>query len=199
MADRMGCLMGQIIDGHLKEVAIEYTGDYQDMDMDPVTTAFLNGLLNMLASDEVNPINAPAIAKEMGIKVIETSSSDSFDYTNLMTVTVSTSKMSSTVGGTVFGKNFPRIVQVNEVRLEMVPEGYFTFIQEENIPGAIGNIGSLLGENAINIERMTTGQGPGNGSGNDIVFLRTESPLSSSILKKLQSLPTIKAVIPLEL
>ena len=197
MADRMGCLIGQIIEGHLKEIAIEYTGDYQDMDMDPVTTAFLNGLLNLVVPDEVNPINAGAIAKEMGIRISETSSPESFDYTNLMTVTVKTSKLDITIGGTVFGKNSPRIVQINDVRLEMIPSGYFTIVQEENIPGAIGKIGALLGENAINIDRMTTGVGSNKES--DIVFLRTEKPVSTSIVEKLRALPMTKSVISLEL
>ncbi len=197
MADRMGCLLGQVIEGHLKQVAIEYTGDYQDLDRDPATTAFLNGLVNLLVPDEVNPINAPAIAKEMGIRVTETTSPDSFDYTNLMTVTVTTSKTTNTIGGTVFGKNSPRIVRINDVRLEMIPQGYFTLIHEENIPGAIGKIGAILGENAVNIDKMTTGVG--NNRDNDFVFLRTETPLLPSLVEQLRALPMIKSVTSLEL
>ncbi len=197
MADRMGCLLGQIIEGHLKQVSIEYTGDYHDMDMDPVTTAFLNGLLTLLVPDEVNPISAPAIAKEMGIRVTETTSPDSLDYTNLMTVTVTTSKTTNTIGGTVFGKNSPRIVRINDVSLEMIPQGYFTLIHEENIPGAIGKIGAILGENAVNIDKMTTGVG--NNRDNDFVFLRTETPLLPSLVEQLRTLPMIKSVTSLEL
>ena len=197
VADRMGCLVGQVIKGQLKQIDVEYTGDFQGMDMDPVTTSFLNGLLGLLVSEEVNTINAHAIAEEIGVKLSETYSSDSFDYTNLMTVAVTTSETVHTVAGTVFGKNSPRIVRINDVHLEMLPEGYFTLIYEESVPGAIGNIGALLGENAINIDRMTSGQT--NGLGSDVVFLRTESPLSPSVIERLRALPAVKMVTPLEL
>ncbi|MFO8011371.1 MAG: phosphoglycerate dehydrogenase [Dehalococcoidia bacterium] len=197
MANKMGALLAQLVDGQLKQVEIEYNGDFHDMDMDPVTTALIKGLLDPLISDEVNLVNAPSIAQEMGIRITQAESHESVDYTNLMTATVNTSKMATTVAGTVFGKNSPRIVRINEVRLEMIPEGYFTLIHEQNVPGAIGDIGALLGANAINIDRMTTGDSIEHE--NSVVFLRTEAPLSPDVVEKMRALPAIKAVTPLEL
>ncbi len=197
LADRMGYLLSQLMDGQIRQVAIEYNGDYQDLDMDPVTTALLNGLLNPIVSEGVNAVNAPSIAKEMGIRVTEAFSSESFDYINLMAVTIITPKSTITIEGTVFGKNSPRIVRVNDMHLELIPEGFFTLIREENIPGAIGKIGALLGENAINIDRMTTGVG--SDRNNDIVFLRTETAILPSVVEQLRSLPMVKSVTQMEL
>ncbi|MFO8100684.1 MAG: phosphoglycerate dehydrogenase [Dehalococcoidia bacterium] len=197
MADRMGCLLGQVLEGQLQRIEIEYAGDYQGLDMDPLTTALLNGLLNLLVPDEVNPINAHSIAQEMGIRVTETTSAESEDYTHLMTVKVMTSKETTTVAGTVFGKNSPRIVRVNDIPLEVIPDGYFTIIREDNVPGAFGMIGDILGKNSINIDRMTTGQTDSKSS--DVVFLGTESPLPTPIIEQLRALPTTKSVISLEL
>ncbi len=197
MADRMGCLLGQIIDGQLQRIGVEYTGDYHDMDMEPVTTALLNGLLSLLVPDDVNPVNAHAIAQEIGIRITETFSSESEDYTNLMTVTIITSKGITTVAGTIFGKNSPRIVRVDDIPLEMAPDGHFTIIREENVPGTFGMIGGILGENAINIDQMITGQTENMSS--DVVFLKTEASLLPSVIEKLRALSTTQSIISLEL
>lgn len=197
MADRIGCLQAQLISGQLKEVAIEYNGDYYGFDLGPVTTALLNGLLTPLVPEEVNSVNAPVLAQNMGIRIVETSSGDSFDYLNLMNVKIKTTDMTSTVAGTVFGKNSPRIVRINDIPLEIIPEGHFTLIHEHDVPGAIGAIGTLLGEHSINIDRMITSQGVE--ADNFVVFIRTDSVLSESVLEELRSLSMVKAVTPLEL
>jgi len=197
LADRIGCLQAQLIAGPVEEVVIEYIGDFQGLDLSPVTTALLNGLLKMMVQDEVNSVNAPIIAKNMGIKVTETTIGESVDYTNLISVKLITSEMINVVAGTIFGKNDPRIVRINNFRLEMIPKGHLSLIHNIDKPGAIGSIGMVLGENELNIEIMQVGQEE-DGERN-IVFLRTDKSISESVLKKLEALPMVKAVTPLEL
>ncbi|MFP4226875.1 MAG: phosphoglycerate dehydrogenase, partial [Desulfobacterales bacterium] len=197
LADRMGCLQAQLVSGHVKEIKIEYNGNFADVDLKPVSTAFLTGLLDVLSMEDVNAVNAPYIAKEDGIKVSESESDEAMEYNHLLTIEVITDEMSSVVSGTVFGRNYPRVVKINDFRLEMKPEGYLTLIHNLNIPGEIGSIGTLLGDNNINISKMTVGQEKA--GDRNIVFLRTDSALSDEILDALRNLPMSKSVTYLEL
>jgi D-3-phosphoglycerate dehydrogenase len=197
IADRLGCLLAQLVTGPFKEVGVEYAGDFHGLDLAPVTTALLKGLLTPSVAESVNSVNAPMLAKEMGIKVTETTSAESSDYLNLITVKAVTTEMSSSVAGTLFGRNDPRVVNIDDFRLEMVPEGYLALIHNLDKPGAIGSIGVVLGENDINIARMQVGQAK-DGERN-IIFLRTDTPMQDEVVKKLNDLPLIKSVIRLEL
>ncbi|MFP4159866.1 MAG: phosphoglycerate dehydrogenase [Desulfobacterales bacterium] len=198
MADRMGRMVAQLSHGYIKSVEIDYDGDFGDHDMSPVRTAVVCGLLEPLVLDDVNAVNAPYLAKEKGIKILESSSDDAQEFINLITVTVRTDKETNVVSGTLFGKSDPRIVRINDFRLEMRPEGYLALIHNMDIPGEIGSIGTILGENKVNIARMTVGQEEPDGQRN-IVFLRTDTPLSKEVLGKLENYPRTRQVIYMEL
>jgi D-3-phosphoglycerate dehydrogenase / 2-oxoglutarate reductase len=197
LADRMGCLQAQLIQGPVKEVIIEYTGDFQGLDLSPVTTALLNGLLAMMVKDEVNAVNAPIIAKDMGIKVTEITSGESLDFTHLISVKIVTTEMENIVAGTIFGKNDPRIVRINNFRLEIIPKGHLALIHNMDKPGAIGSIGTVLGENNLNIAKMQVGQ-ESDGERN-VIILMTDTPIPDQVVKQLMDLPMVKTVIPLTL
>ena len=197
LADRMGCLQAQLSKGPVKEVLIEYTGDFQDLDLSPVSTAVLKGLLTPILKDNVNFVNAPVIAKERGIKVKETFSSESEDYLNLITIRIATTEMASTIAGTVFGKKDVRVVKINNFRLEMIPYGHLTLINNVDRPGVIGSIGSVLGKHGINIAQMQVGQEKDGKK--TVVFLRTDAPIPEEVLEKLRVLKTVNSVTHFEL
>ncbi len=197
LGEKIGALQAQLIAGPVKEVLIEYMGDFQGLDMSPVTTAVLKGLLTPAVLDDVNFVNANFIAKERGIKVIETSTAETEDYINLINVKVVTIKMDSNVAGTIYGKKDPRIVKINKFRLELIPHGHLVVIHNVDKPGAIGCIGSILGEHAINIGRMHVGQAE-DGERN-IIFLRTDVTIPEAVQQQLQAMPLIKDVTVLEL
>jgi D-3-phosphoglycerate dehydrogenase len=195
LADRMGCLQAQIAAGPVTEVVVEYNGDFQDLDLTPVTVAVLKGLLTPMVKDDVNFVNAQVLAKERGIKVKETMSSDAADYLNLITVRVTSTEGENTVAGTIFGKNDPRFVRINNFRLEMIPEGHLALIHNMDKPGAIGSIGMVLGENQINIGRMQVGQEK-EGDRN-IIMLSTDTPIPDTVLDQIRKLSLVKTVTPL--
>jgi D-3-phosphoglycerate dehydrogenase len=196
LADQMGCLQAQLCGGAFKEVTIEYTGDFGKMDLSPVSTAVLKGLLTPVIKDDVNFVNAHAIAKERGIKVIETTSAESEDYINLITVRVLTTESTSTVSGTIFGKKDPRVVQIDKFRLELIPHGHMALIHNLDKPGAIGSIGSTLGKHKVNIGRMQVGQEQ-EGDRN-IIFMQTDTRIPDAVVEELRQLPLVKTVTPLE-
>ena len=198
LADRLGCMQAQLIEGRIKTVEIDYDGDFFDLDLAPVTTSVLCGLLEPIIMDDVNCINARYLAKEKGIRVQESTTDDAREFINLITVKVTTDKMVCSVSGTLFGKNNPRVVKINDIRLEMNPKGYMALIRNLDTPGEIGNIGMVLGENNINIARMALGRiEPGDGQ--NIVFLRTDTPLDDAILDRLRGLPQTRTVTYMEL
>lgn len=197
LADRMGCLQSQLTTGPIKEVVIEYAGDFYGLDLSPVTTAVLKGLLTPVLKDDVNFVNAHIIANERGVRVTESTSSESEDYLNLITTRVITTEMVNIVAGTIFGKKEPRIVKINSFRLELIPHGHLALIYNLDRPGAIGSIGITLGEHNINISRMQVGQEEG--GENNIIFLSTDTPIPDNALEVLRALPLVKTVTPLEL
>ena len=145
----------------------------------------------------VNFVNAPILARDRGIRVIESKTDTVDDFLNLITLRVKTPKMESSISGTLFGKYEPRIVRLNRFRLEALPEGHMLLIQNEDKPGIIGNIGVTLGKNKINIERMQVGQEKERGE--NIILLTTDRAVSAPALKELMSLPSVKSAMPLEL
>jgi len=196
LADQMGSLQAQLIKGPIKEVIIEYRGDFLGLDLTAITTSVLKGLLDSIAKDDINFVNAPVIAKEMGITVTEKEIPDAQEYLNLITVEIVTMQMTSTVSGTIFGKNQARVVRINSFRLEMIPKGHLALIHNVDVPGSIGEIGTMLGNCDINIGRMQVGQEE-EGDRN-IIFLATDTPIPESVLEELRDLRTVKSVTPLE-
>jgi len=197
LANRIGCLMAQLCKGAFKEIAIEYTGDFQGIDFTPVTTSLLKGLLSPSLKDVVNYVNAGVLAKEMGIKVSETTSSESGEYLNLITLKAVTTEMERQIAGTIFGKKRPQIVRIDDFQLSMEPEGYFAYIRNINKPGAFGNITTVLGKHGININRMNVGLSDEEAT--NIIFLSTDTPISDEILSEIEVLPLVESIKFIEL
>ncbi len=195
LAERVGRLQAHLIQGKLKEVSIEYNGDFFGLELDPVTTALLNGLLDPLLKDTVNAVNAPAIAQEMGIRVSETASAEQHDFINLMTVRITTTEGAQVVAGTLLGKIYPRIVRINNFRMSMSPYEAILLIETANKPGDIGTIGAVLGEENINISQLMIGQERDPGETN-LIVVRTVEPVPDRVLDKLREQELVLSVIP---
>jgi len=197
LTDRMGCLLAQLAAGPVREVVIEYAGDFQDLDLSPVTTAVLKGLLTPMIKDDVNFVNAEILAKERGVKVTETRIPEADEYINLITVRAYFDDGKSNVAGTIFGLKDPRVVNINNFRLEMHPRGRFILIHNHDKPGAIGSIGTLLGDHKINISKMRVGQEEVGDK--TMIFLRTDDPIPEDVMDKLAALPLNISVRAFEL
>jgi len=197
LADRMGCLLAQLSAGPVQEVVIEYAGDFQGLDLSPVTPAVIKGLLTPMVKDTVNSVNAEVVAKERGIKITETTLAATEEFVNLITVKIVSSEGTNKVAGTIFGQRDPRVVNINNFRLEMHPKGRFVLIHNHDKPGAIGSIGTLLGDYHINISRMRVGQEQGGDK--TMIFLRTDDVIPDEVMEKLRALPLMITVTPFEL
>ncbi len=197
LGEKLGALQAQLAEGPIQEVHIEYQGDVAEMDTKPITVALLKGLLTPALQEDVNYVNAPIRAQERGIKVTESRTSSTEDFINLIKVLVKYPKGENVVAGTIFGKKEPRIVQINDFRLDAVPEGHMLYIMNEDRPGVIGSIGITIGEAGVNISRMHVGQEPSKKC--NIILLCLDSEAPEELLQKLATLPHVFSVKALEL
>jgi D-3-phosphoglycerate dehydrogenase len=190
LGEKLGSLQGQLLSGAPREVQIEYAGEVADQDVKSVTLAVLRGLLNrVLEKGEVNYVNAAAIARDRGIKVVESKTSQAKGYVNQVTVRVVTSQGDSTVAGVIFGRRVVRLVRINDFYLEAVPEGYILMSTNRDVPGVVGAIGTLLGEEKINIASIELGREKVGGLA--ISLFHIDEPVTPAVLAKLRTLPPI--------
>lgn len=197
LAEMLGSLHMQIAKGGVKEVNLEYIGELAELNTNPVTVAFLKGLFTPILKDAVNFVNAPMIAKERGIRVVESRSEYSDDFTNLLSVRVSTAEEENVLAGTVFGKSEPRLVRFNTFRLEALPEGPMLLVYNDDVPGVIGMLGTTLGSGGVNISRMTVGREKERGR--NVILLNTDTVIGKELLQEVSQLPQINDAMVLDL
>ncbi len=197
LGEKLGALQAQLVEGPIQEVHIEYQGDVAALDTKPISVALLKGMLTPALQEDVNYVNAPIRAKERGIKVTESTTSETEDFLNLIRVKVKYANGEMLVAGTIFGKKEPRIVQIDDFRLDAVPEGHMLFIMNEDRPGVIGSIGIAIGEEGVNISRMYVGQEPAQKC--NIILLSLDAEATDDLVHKVASLPYVLSVKALEL
>jgi D-3-phosphoglycerate dehydrogenase len=189
LSEKLGLFSAQIFEGGVTEITIEYRGEASEINTAPVKIAAIKGFLSPILEETVNFVNAPLIAKERGIEVKETKSADAGDYQSMIALRIKAKDKESYVTGTLFSRKDPRIVSVDGFKIEIVPEGELLFIHNNDKPGVIGNIGTLLSKNNINIARMQFGrEAPG---GRAISVVTIDSPATPGILEEIKSLPNV--------
>jgi D-3-phosphoglycerate dehydrogenase len=189
LAEKIGSFSSQIFDGGIIEINLEYKGEVSELNVSPLTIAAIKGFLTPILEETVNFVNAPFIAKERGIEVKESKSSDVGDYQSAIIMKIRSQKKELSVVGTLFSRKDPRIVKIDDFTVEIVPEGNMLFMFNIDKPGVIGNIGTLLGKNNINIARMHFGREKAGGKAISVVNI--DSPVSDKILAEIKKLPNI--------
>jgi len=158
LAERLGSLVAQMTKGTIQAIEVEACGTIGEYDAGPVSVAALKGFLDTILEGGVNMINAPMKAKERGIRIAESTGGDSEEFMSLVRVRASAAKESVSAAGAVFGKNDARIVRINGYHVDAHPEGCLLVIVNRDVPGAIGKIGTTLGNHRVNIADMTLGR-----------------------------------------
>ncbi|MDI6897147.1 phosphoglycerate dehydrogenase [Methanocella conradii] len=183
LAESLGKFTAQTVDGRIKEIDVTYSGEITQKDVSLVTIAVVKGMLDVKKGELVNYVNAKAVAKEYGINIVESKSGEVGDYTNLITVTVKTDSMQRRVQGTIFGNKDARIVGIDGYRIEAIPAGYMIVTMHKDRPGVIGNVGTVLGKNDINIAGMTVGREAVRGEA--IMILNVDDAVPQPVLKEM--------------
>ena len=197
LAEKIGKLHAQLIEGYIHRVSIRYVGDITKYDLNHMTRSVVKGVLQPALEESVNYVNALVIARDRGIKINEEKTKEIEDFANLICVEVETDKMKSSIMGTLFTKIDPRIVKIDKFYVDVVPEGHMLVIYNQDKPGIVGQIGTILGENGINIAGMNFGRAKRGGDA--ITVLNIDSELSANVLSKIKSASYIKGVKSIKL
>lgn len=192
MARNLGRFQAQLGVEGMKQVELSYSGKTAEGRTSMYTSAALEGLLSTSLGERVNMVNAPMIARERGLRVAETTAADGEDYTAMIRLKIQTSTGSSSLAGAIFGKNEPRLVEMDGIAIEAVLNGHLLIFRNNDRPGLVGSIGTCLADNGINIGQMQFGrETPG---GDAVTVVNVDTPASSEVLTKLRNLPNVKSV-----
>jgi len=191
LAENLGSLVGQLAHGNLDKISIEVEGAAAQLNMKPITGAVLAGLMRRY-SDTVNMVNAPYLAKERGLDVREVRHDREGVYHTLVRVSVETSQGTRSVAGTLFGNTQPRLVEIFGIGIEAELEGHMLYIVNEDAPGFIGRIGTLLGEAGINIGTFNLGRREAGGEA--VLLLSVDAAIPETVLQEACKLPGVRTV-----
>lgn len=189
LGEKLGKVAGQLADSGIREIAINYSGDLSGLDVNPLTRYIVLGILSNHLGDEANLINALHLAKAREINVVVQKSSQAKSFTNLVTVTLKTNKEERTAAGTLLTGYGERIVQIDQYPVDIAPEGHVLYIAHNDKPGIIGKVGTILGNNEVNIASMQVGRKVVGGAA--IMLLTIDKQATDDVLNALKGVPEI--------
>ena len=192
LAENIGAMQAQLVEGHIKRVKVNYVGDIIKYDLSVFTVSLIKGMLTPILQETVNFVNALVIAKERGIHIIETKTAEVQDFASLISVDVETDKGKKSLTGTLFTKVDPRIVKIDEFYVDSVPEGYMLVTSNKDVPGIIGQIGTILGNHKINIAGMSFGRDEKGGRA--VSILNIDSDVPKNVLDEIRKAKNINEV-----
>ena len=189
LAEKLGAFAGQLTETSLQAVEILYEGTAAALNQRALTQAALAGLLKPQLA-EVNMVNAPVVAKERGIKVSETRRDRQGIYEGYIKITVTTPELSRSVAGTVFSDGRPRLIQVKDIDLDAGFAPHMLYVTNEDKPGFIGKLGTVLGEARVNIANFTLGRtAPG---ADAIALVEVDGEIVEKVLADIRKLPLVR-------
>lgn len=194
LAEKLGSLVGQLSTGAIPRISIHSEGAAAEVNQKPIVSAVLAGFLRT-QTDTVNMVNAPFLAKERGIEVREVRTEREGDYHTLLRVSVKTDAGERSVAGTLFGNRAPRLVELFGIKVEADLVGHMLYVVNEDAPGFIGRLGSLLGEAGVNIGTFHLGRREAGGEA--VLLLSVDEAVTPDLLAKVKALGGVKTAMAL--
>lgn len=188
LAVAMGRFLGQMAEGRMAEARLTYAGEVASRPTAGLTLAFLRGVLGTILAEHVTDVNAMLIARGRGLRVTETSTTESGGYSSLLTAELRTDRGVSSVAGTLFHRE-PRFVAIDGFSLEAVPQGFMLVFANQDVPGVVGRIGTLCGRYGINIAGMQLGRE--RRGGRAVSILNLDDPMPPAALDEIRAMPDL--------
>jgi D-3-phosphoglycerate dehydrogenase len=197
LAKALGNLGCALAPGGVQAVEIKYSGD-SDQALKPLTAYVLMGLLEqVLGADQVNFVSAGHLASQRGIKVARTQLSQRSDYTEHVELVIQAEKGELRLAGALLGDAHPRIVQIEEYRVNIIPQGVFIVLKNQDVPGVIGRVGTLLGKHEINIAEYQ--QARLSKGGQALAAISVDGEVGEPVRQALLELPEISSALVVRL
>ena len=190
LAELMGNLQGQLNPGVIKRVQVECSGTMDEAK--PAALAFLKGLLKNRVPDRVNYINAESLAVELGISIEHSYTNDSGSYTNLIRTRVKGKSEPTRIAGSVFEGDRIRLVNILGYEMDVIAYGTMLFTKNKDVPGVIGQVGTMLGQAKVNIGGYLLSREMNDGEAFAVV--RVDNAVPEAVLTQLMGLPEIISV-----
>ncbi len=191
LGEKLGLFLSQIAAKRCNSLNINFSGKINEGDTTPITRAVLTGFLRAAGGGDVNVVNAPAFAEQLGLKVTESRESAVGDFTELTELTATGENGWVSVAGTFFG-SAPRIVKINGRHVEARPEGVLFLLENRDRPGIVGHVGTLLGKHQVNIASMSLSRDEAGGEALTVINL--DSVPGDALIKELAAEEGIKSV-----
>lgn len=193
LGEKMGHFLSQLTEGAVKEVNISYSGELAETDTAPLTRYIVKGVLSHHLGSDVNIVNSMHLAKTREVNVIEQkSSATNKGFTNLITLRLKSNSEERQVSGTLLNGYGPRIVQIDQYPVDIPPEGNLILVSHNDKPGIVGRLGTVLGNNDVNIATMQVGRTIIGGSA--IMILTVDKQAPKEVLAELGKLPEMKKI-----
>jgi len=193
LAEILGKIYYQAESNTVHKIEVIYSGDLAQQDTKLITLSVIKGFVEHATQETVNYVNAGYIAKNMGLEIVESKSTNLDKYTNLITVKFFTRERELSVSGTVFAKEEIRIVDFFGYKLDFEPTPYVIAIQNIDKPGIIGKIGSILGANNINIAAMQWSRNR-KSDNKAVAFVSVDCQVNNSILEEIRKIDGVLKV-----
>lgn len=197
LAERMGSFFNQVKEGRLKEISVRYYGDVLDVPVEPITSYLLVGALKSTDSktvEIVNPVNALTIARDRGIS-IELAKKDTplTVHNNVVACDFITDHGTIHLAASLVGLNLFHLIEYGEFKLNAELEEQMVVVENDNVPGIIGKIGSVLGEAKLNINHMSSGRDANKKLALNV--FNVEGKIEAGLVKKIEHINGVKKVL----
>lgn len=192
LAERLGRFLGQVAEGGFRRLQVGTFGVFAAQSLRPVVMAATKGLLSPVMGEGVSYVNALALAADRGITVEESRSNEASPFAGLLRLTLKTDAGEATVAGTLFDADRPRLVEVDGVSIESHPAGHLLYFRNRDVPGVVGQIGTILGRAQVNIAGIQLGRP--NGGGTAVSIINVDSPVPAETLREIQQVREVVLV-----
>jgi len=188
LGDKLGRFVAQIAPKRNDRIVITCGGTTNELPTDAITRSVLTGFLKQAGGDGVNTVNVRTMATALGIEVREVKSNEQTDFNEWLHVAVFAGESKTSAGGTLFANN-PRIVRINGCPVEATPSGILLVLENNDVPGMVGRVGTLLGTHKVNIASMSLSRNEAGGRA--LTILNLDSAPDEQVIQELVALEHI--------
>jgi D-3-phosphoglycerate dehydrogenase len=188
--EKLGRFLRQVAPKRCEMLAINYSGKVNEFETSPISRYILKGFLEEAGGGEVNPVNATSLASTLGLKIVETKDSAAGEFTDLVDLVAVGHGETVSVAGTFIGSS-PRIVRINGRHVEARSVGVLLLLENHDVPGIVGQIGTVLGAHAVNIANMSLSRD--HRGGEVLTVLNLDSVPDETILESILTNPNIRS------
>jgi D-3-phosphoglycerate dehydrogenase len=192
LAERMGALVSQLADGRTHSIGIRHYGPLVSANSNLLASAAVAGVLRPMLSSTVTVVNARSVAEGRGIEIVESKSSRPRDFANLLSIKLLTSEGERWIEGTVFEPGSPRLAMLDGVDVEAPLTGVVMVVYNNDQPGVIGSVGSILGKHGVNIASFALGRNSTGAIGVVALDSDADNPQLVEALQEITKVPAVK-------